>query len=239
MGCAHKKYRVSPAIAIFVAISSLLCAAELVAPRAAVFSDFPFDQWVAAPEHSSIKWEISVLPAELSVHQRLLERIQTVVPGSELAKRRGRGELVLITRFEDSDGRQWRAGSRLNLTKVQAGVRSEELTFSTVAFVKPGEYKVTMALIDSGNMEHSVAHRTLHIAALHNDPLPDSWAGLPSVELIPALDGPDLWFLPAVKVFSTFLSPRRPRPLPKPRRRSPPLPAKSCSFRKGPRHRAP
>jgi hypothetical protein len=199
MGCARKTYRACSGTAIFLAVSSFVCAAELVAPHTAVFSDFPFDQWAAAPEHSAIKWDVTVLPPQLSVHQRLLERIQTVVPGSELAKRRGRGELVLITRFEDSDGRQWRAGSRINLAKVQAGVRSEELTFTTAAFVKPGDYKVLMALVDSQTMEHSFTHRTVHVSALHNDPLPDSWGGLPAVEVLSALDGPDAWFLPAVK----------------------------------------
>jgi hypothetical protein len=177
-----------------------LCAAETTAPaRTPRFSDYPFEQWAAAPERSAIRWEVHLLPPQLSVHQRLIERIQTIVPGSELEKRRGRGELVLLVRFEDSDGRHWRAGSRLDLVKVQEGVKSDELTFTTSAFVRPGEYKVLIALIDSETLEHSFTRRTLRVAPLKNDPLPDAWAGLPPVEVLPVVDTPDAWSLPEVK----------------------------------------
>ncbi len=187
-------------IAVFAAAVGSLCAAETTAPaRAPRFSDYPFEQWAAAPERAAIRWEVHLLPPQLSVHQRLIERIQTVVPGAELEKRRGRGELVLLVRFEDSDGRHWRTGSRLNLVKVQEGVKSDELTFTISAFVRPGEYKVLVALIDSKTMEHSFTRRTLHVAPLNNDPLPDAWAGLPPVEVLPVVDTPDAWSLPEVK----------------------------------------
>jgi hypothetical protein len=189
-----------PTIAVLVAAVGTLCAAETTAPaRTPRFTDYPFEQWAAAPERSAIKWEVHLLPPQLSVHQRLVERIQTIVPGSELEKRRGRGELVLLVRFEDSDGRHWRAGSRLDLVKVQEGVKSDELTFTISAFIRPGEYKVLVALIDSKTMEHSFTRRTLHVAPLKNDPLPDAWAGLPSVEVLPVVDTPDAWSLPEVK----------------------------------------
>lgn len=167
--------------------------------RVPQFSDYPFDEWAAAPEHAAIKWQVDLLTPQLSVHQRLIERIQTLVPGHELEKRRGRGELVLLARFEDSDGRQWRTGSRLNLVNVQAGVKSDELTFSTAAFVRPGDYRVQVALLDTSTMEHSFTRRTLRVAPLKSDPLPQAWLGLPSVEVLPPVDGPDSWFLPSVK----------------------------------------
>jgi hypothetical protein len=167
--------------------------------RAPAFSDYPFDQWAAAPEHAAIKWQVNLLPPQLSVHQRLIERIQAVVPGHELEKRRGRGELVLLVRFEDSDGRQWHTGSRLNLVNVQAGVRSDELTFTTSAFVRPGDYQIQVALIDSATTEHSFTRRTLRVSPLKSDPLPLAWLGLPPIEILPGVDAPDAWFLPNVK----------------------------------------
>lgn len=174
------------------------CAAQETS-RVPLFGDYPFDQWAAAPEHAAIKWEVHVQAAQLSIHQRLMERVQVVVPGGELEKRRGRGELVLLARFEDSDGRQWRSGTRLNLEKVQAGVKSRELTFTVAAFVRPGEYTVQVALLDTKTMEHSFTRRTMHVAAMKGDPLPEAWAGLPPVEVLPPIDGADAWFLPAVK----------------------------------------
>lgn len=190
----------SSRIAIFLAASALLCATEMLPTRAIPqFSDYPFDEWAAAPEHASIRWDVHLLPAQLSVHQRLLQRVEVVVPGGELAKRRGRGELILLTRFEDSDGRQWRTGNRLNLAHIEPGVKADELTFTTAAFVKPGDYRVSIALADSATLEHNFTNRALHVAALKSDPLPDSWAGLPPVEILPGTEGPDSWFLPAVK----------------------------------------
>ena len=186
-----------------------LCAAAFCAdpdPPARVprFSDFPFDQWAAAPDHSAIKWEVHLLPPVLSLHQRLIESVQVVVPGSELEKRRGSGEIVVLARFEDSDGRQWRTANRLNLANVQPGVKSQELTFTLTAFVRPGSYRVLVALAfhkagESGEMEHNFTRRSLHVAAIRNDPLPEAWQSLPPVEVLPPVDGADAWFLPDVK----------------------------------------
>ncbi len=193
------KFPASSRIAIFFAVSAILCATEIVHSPDPVFSDYPFGQWAAGPESSAIRWELHLLPPQLSVHQRLIERIQAVVPGGELSKRRGRGELVLLVRYEDADGRQWRTGSRINLATIQQAVKSQELTFTLAAFVRPGDYKVSVALLDTQTMEHSFARRTLHVAPLKGDPLPEAWNTLPPVEVLPAVDGPDSWFLPAVK----------------------------------------
>lgn len=188
----------SSRVGVLLAFSALLYAAELAPSRQPLFSDYPFDEWAAAPDHSSIKWEVHLLPAQLSVHQRLIQRIEAVVPGSELAKRRGRGELVLLTRFEDSEGHQWRTGNRISLREVEPGVKSDELTFMAAAFIKPGEYRVSIALADSETGEHNFIRRPLHIAPLKSDPLPDSWDGLPAVEVIQMTEGPESWFLPSV-----------------------------------------
>ncbi|HEY4086629.1 MAG TPA: hypothetical protein VGM43_11860 [Bryobacteraceae bacterium] len=199
MGATQSKFPVLSRLAILIAASALLYAAELPSPRPALFSDYPFDAWAAAPDHSSIKWEVHVLPAQLSVHQRLIQRIETVVPGGELAKRRGRGELAVLMRFEDSEGHQWRAGNHMSLAAVEPAVKSQELTFTAAAFVRPGDYRVSIALVDSGTGEHNFVRRQLHIAPLKSDPLPNSWAGLPAVEMIHISEGPDSWILPSVR----------------------------------------
>jgi hypothetical protein len=203
----------SSRFAIFFATSLLLCAAELLPTRQPLFSDYPFDEWAAAPDHASIKWDVHLLPAQLSVHQRLVQRIEIVVPGGELAKRRGRGELVLLTRFEDSDGHRWRGGNRMNLAAVEPSVKSQELTFTVAAFVRPGDYRVSIALANSETGEHNFLRRPLHVAPLKGDPLPDSWAGLPPVEIIQMADAPDSWFLPSVHgLLKLPLRSRRPAP---------------------------
>jgi hypothetical protein len=186
-------------VAALAALSPAQPASPESQPRIPRFSDFPFDEWAAEPDRSPIRWELRLPAPQLSAHQRLIARIEAVVPGSELEKRRGRGDLILLARFEDSDGRRWPASGRLNLAKVQAGVKSQELTLTLSAFVRPGDYRVLAALIDSETMEHDFTHRKLHIAPLKPDPLPDAWLGLPPVEVLPFIDTPDSWFLPAVK----------------------------------------
>jgi hypothetical protein len=186
-------------LAILIASAALLHAGETPRPRQALFSDYPFDEWAAAPDHSSMKWEVHVIPAELSVHQRLIQKIVTEVPGSELARRRGRGELVMLVRFEDAQGHQWRAGNRMSLRAVEPAVKSEELTFTVSAFIRPGNYLVSVALADSETGEHNFVRRRIHVAPLKSDPLPDSWAGLPAVEFIQKSDAPDSWFLPSIR----------------------------------------
>src|SRR6185312_15668613 len=161
-------------LAMLFAVTAFLYAAEVRPARQTLFSDYPFDEWAAAPDHSSIKWEVHLPPAQLSIHQRLVQRVETVLPGGELAKRRGRGELVVLVRFEDSEGRQWRAGNRMSLMAVEPAVRSQELTFTTAAFVRPGDYRVSIALADSETGEHNFIRRQLHIAPLKADPLPNS-----------------------------------------------------------------
>ncbi len=187
-----------------LAAFSLICFAQEndqqpPSPRVPIFSDYPFEQWAAAPEHSAIKWETHLLPPQLSVHQRLIENVQAVIPGAELEKRRGRGELVMLVRFEDPDSRHWNTGVRLNLKNVQQGVKSQELTFTIAAFIRPGDYKVFIALLDTQTQEHNFIRKTLHVTSNKTDPLPDAWNTLPSVEILPAVEDPDTWFLPTVK----------------------------------------
>ncbi|HVY91970.1 MAG TPA: hypothetical protein VHA14_04440 [Bryobacteraceae bacterium] len=198
MSSTQVQFPGSSRLAVLLAASALLYAAELTPTHQPLFSDYPFNEWAAAPDHSSIKWEVHLLRAQLSVHQRLIQRIETVIPGGELAKRRGRGELVLLTRFEDSEGHQWRSGNRMSLREMEASVKSNQLTFITAAFIKPGDYRVSIALADSETGEHNFIHRSLHVGPLKSDPLPNSWDGLPAVEMIQMSDGPESWLLPSV-----------------------------------------
>jgi hypothetical protein len=186
-------------LAIFLAASLLLYAADLLPTRTQLFSDYPFDEWAAGPDQSSIKWDVRLPAPRLSVHQRLIQRIETVIPGGELAKRRGRGELIVLTRLEDASGRQWRTGNRMKLIAIEPTVKSQELTFTTTAFIRPGDYRLAIALVDSETMQHNFLRRSLHIAPLKSDPLPHSWDGLPAVELIQMAEGPDSWFLPSIR----------------------------------------
>jgi hypothetical protein len=63
-----------------------------------------------------------------------------------------------------------------------------------MAFVLPGEYQATMALYHGGTGEHNLTQKRLRIPALHDDPLPEAWQGLPSVEFFAPLQENDIDF---------------------------------------------
>jgi hypothetical protein len=49
-------------------------------------------------------------------------------------------------------------------------------------------------------MAYSFTRRSLHVAPLKGDPLPDAWRGLPPVEILPPIDADqDAWYLPEVR----------------------------------------
>ena len=187
-------------LAILVAVSAIPLHAQLNTQPAQA-SDYPLDQWARAGDYAQVRWDLHLPNAVLSAHQRLVQTIQVVLPGKEVEKRRGDGELVLLARIEDSQGRRWSTGSRMSLTHVEAGLRGQDLSFSFLAFIRPGTYKVTVALCDTASDEHNFARRVLHVAALRDDPLPGAWSDLPAVEFLTSRDAPDAWAQPEVTDF--------------------------------------
>jgi hypothetical protein len=82
---------------------------------------------------------------------------------------------------------------------VKPGLSQYTVTFSWNVFVLSGDYQVVLALYYSGREGHSLAVEKLHVNPLKNDPLPESWLGLPTVEFCdPQPEGVDEYLLPGV-----------------------------------------
>ncbi|MEQ1884273.1 MAG: hypothetical protein ABL967_04375 [Bryobacteraceae bacterium] len=152
--------------------------------RDPAFANIPIEQWVNANDPPQIKWESRILPPVLAVEQRLRARADIQLDGDEVSKRRGRGRLVTFVRFEDSQGQAYEAHHALDLTDVQNKTDKLDFVVSQDAYLLPGEYQVSFAVVDTATGEHSAARRTLRVNAIKNDPLPNAWNGLPPVELI-------------------------------------------------------
>jgi hypothetical protein len=161
-----------------------------------VFAAVPFGQWLAGSEQPRIRWTTRVLPAELSKFQRLQTRVDIQVDGEEVAKRRGRGSLVMLVQFNDSQGRAYQTHKALDLQNMQEAAGKMSLIYSQDAFVLPGDYRVSLGIFDTNTGDHSVAQRMLHVSPLKNDPLPASWRNLPPVDLLRI--APDQTLLPSV-----------------------------------------
>jgi hypothetical protein len=135
----------------------------------------------------------------LSVHQRLLARVQIQLDGGEGAKRRGEGELIFFFQLTDAKGRIYQDHTSYSLEKVEAGLKAQDLICTESAFVVPGDYAVSVAIYDTATKEHALKKDKLHVQALKTDPLPEMWKDMPAVEFVEPSDPPDHWFLPKTK----------------------------------------
>lgn len=175
------------------------------------FDKVPFDQWLAGGEQTPLRWTEHTLPVLLSVHQRLMSRLQVQLDGAEAAKRRGEGELIFYFQVTDAQGRVYQDHTSYDLTKVEEGLKAQDMVCTESVFVLPGDYAVSLAIFDTATKEHSVKKARLHIPPLRIDPLPDAWRNLPPVEFVESSESPDHWFLPKeTGKLNLPVTPRRP-----------------------------
>jgi hypothetical protein len=160
------------------------------------FDKVPFTQWVAGGPQTQLKWTEHVLPVILSVHQRLLARLQVQLDGAEAAKRRGEGQMIFFFQLTDAMGRIYQDHTTYDLAKVEEGLKAQDLLCTESVFVVPGDYVVSVAIYDTATKEHAIKKDKLHVALLKTDPLPDAWRSVPPVEFEETSEPPDHWFLP-------------------------------------------
>jgi len=180
---------------LLIACACSLSAAE-TGFRDPEFARIPFAQWLAENRSSQIHWSVTISPAELSTHQRLILRATARIDGKELEKRRNSGRFEALIEYADTTGHVWQNHSSVDPAKLQAAMQHHYLDIHFYAFILPGDYTVSLGVCDPKTFEHSVAIRKVHISPLKTEPLPNSWAGLPAVDLVPAnTEPPDIWYL--------------------------------------------
>jgi hypothetical protein len=163
-----------------------------------LFTKLPLERWLAEGGQTQIRWTVSVSGGQLSNHQRLLARVKIELDGDELDKRPGKGQLIVLVQFKDGAGRVYQTHQSIELQKVRQAARGQSFVYTQDVFVTPGDYRVTFAVLATATQEHSITQRTLHVAAMKNDPLPAAWQDLPPVEFPSDIDTPDAWYLPSV-----------------------------------------
>ena len=164
-----------------------------------VFSTIPFDLWLSQGDQPHMRWNVRMSEPELSAHQRLAEQIFVEVDGDELAKRRGKGQFMMLLQLTDEKGQTWQSHQGIDLEHMGEGMKANNALFSQVVFVLPGDYRISFALFADATGEHSVIQRRLHVSPLKNDPLPGAWSDLPAVQIVPPSKPPDIWYLPSVE----------------------------------------
>src|SRR5258708_251289 len=164
-------------------------------PVEKIFSAVPFSQWVKQGPQAPVPWEGRTRSNGLCVHQRLQARIEVELFGRDLVKRPQDGRIVVLVQVTDTTGQPFRDYSLLRMKNLPPEIRKKPVILSWDMFVLPGEYSVTVALVDDVSLEHNLMQSALRIEPPKNDPLPDAWAGLPSVEFwTPGTEGPDSLF---------------------------------------------
>jgi hypothetical protein len=186
--------------AVFVLLSMVAASHGFTQPGSLdpAFTKVPFDEWLQSGDKGQIRCTVNVLHPQLSTHQRLMARVEVQMDGAELAKRRGKGQLVIFVQLKDAEDRPYQDHGVIELEKLEEGIRNQNVTYVESAFVLPGDFRVAAAIFDTATGEHSAKQAKLHAPALKSDPLPDAWRDLPSVELIPHAEPPDSWYLPTV-----------------------------------------
>jgi hypothetical protein len=186
---------------LLIACAALL-SAQTDAPQSSrdpVFADIPFDKWLTGADQSHIRWSTQISDPQLSSHQRIAARVFAQVDGNELAKRRGKGKLLVLVQIDDGHGHVWQNHQEMDLEHVEEGIKANDAVFSQQFFVLPGDYRLITALYDTATSEHTISRRRLHVTPLKNDPLPEAWRDLPPIEFIAPSRPPDSWYLPAIE----------------------------------------
>jgi hypothetical protein len=186
-------------LSIFVALSIAAPAFSEEGVSDPLFAKVHFDQWVGGKGQSPFKWTVQAQPVALSPHQRLLAHVDVDIDGAEMESRRGRGALFVLFQFQDSAGRFYQDHGIIDLTKVQAGAKSQVIVYTESAFVMPGNYPVSIGIFDTNTSEHWLRRDTLHVPNGKSDPLPFASRDLPEIEFMPPQEPPDSWYLPTVE----------------------------------------
>jgi hypothetical protein len=169
-----------------------LCAEDV--PTEKVFAALPFDQWVKQGPQVKIPWKVQVRSYGLSLHQRLLAHIHVELKRRELAKLPPDDRILVLLELTDATGKPFRDYVLFQNADMGPQTGKGEIEAFWNMYVLPGEYKVIVALVDGTSGEHNLMQGRLRVTPLKNDPMPQVWTGLPAVEFLDPLSGPDAMF---------------------------------------------
>src|SRR5882672_1461767 len=95
-----------------------------------VFAGAPFDKWLTEGPHQQVPWEVRMSARMLSIHQRLIARVEVQVSGPELVKRRADDHLTLLVQVTDQAGATYRTYGVLELSNMKPEMNKSDIVFS-------------------------------------------------------------------------------------------------------------
>ena len=164
-----------------------------------VFAAVPFDLWVKQGPVKALPWKVHIEQYGLSLQQRMRAHVDIELRRRDLANHRPEDRIVSLIQVTDAAGHEFRDYELFRMKDVGPEIRKGELEVFWDMYVLPGEYQVTVALVDAARGTHNLTQKHLRVEAPKNDPLPELWQGLPAVEFLsPYMEGPDAIFRPDV-----------------------------------------
>src|SRR6266704_1902060 len=203
LSMAYPRYLTSRCLTLVLALLGLNATVLAQTPEPSiesVFAGTPFDKWLTEGPHQQVPWEVRMSARMLSIHQRLIARVEVQVSGPELVRRCADDHITLLLQVTDHAGATYRTYGVLELSNMKPEMNKSDIVFSWDAFALPGDYTVDVALYDKASGEHNFLHGKLRVDSLKNDPLKndtvqDVWQGLPSFEFwSPTREGLDFLF---------------------------------------------
>jgi hypothetical protein len=165
-----------------------------------LFQAVPFSQWVTEGPKQELPWRTQVFSPELSLHQRTLVHFEVQMDGSEILKRCCGRRAVALLEIADLHGQKFHNYAVKDIEQSETVPSASIVILSWDGFLLPGDYQVAMALYYSGQAGHNLLLKNLHVSPPKNDPLPEAWRGLPTVEFCdPQPEGVDKFLLPRVE----------------------------------------
>jgi hypothetical protein len=164
-----------------------------------IFSTVPFQEWLSRPDQTQIPFKGDASLPVLGDQQRLRVTMSITIDGREIAKRPASGRLVFFLQFTDTSRHIYQGHGEVQLKEMTSTIKKADVIYTHSLLVMPGDYLVAMAILDTETGEHGLLRKTMRVAGLKDDPLPQSWQGIPPVEFLESVDAPDVWFQPALQ----------------------------------------
>jgi hypothetical protein len=165
-----------------------------------LFQAVPFEEWMKDGPKAQLPWRTRISSPELSLHQRIQVRFQVELDGNEILRRCCGARAIALLEIADPRGQIFRNYAAQEIKRAQPGLSQSFVVLSWDVFLLPGDYGAAMALYYRGREGHSLTLEKLHVNAIRNDPLPEAWRDLPTVEFCdPQPEGVDEFLFPRVE----------------------------------------